>query len=245
MADKLTTIATFSTPPEASMAKATLEASGIRAYIQGSTTANMLWHVGSALGGVELQVSSADFSQAMKCLGLDDSSNSEKSIDAWTCRSCGEGVDAGFEVCWNCGTAFDENPQFEKSDDLLNLIEDDESAITCPMCGKGILQETEECQNCGERFDGQSFDDPAELDAEGELSEEARLTREALLRAYRASFYSLVLCPPLMTIYSVYLLAEYNRLRLEYGFPTEWRAKIAVGVNLLSLVFPFTMYWVY
>jgi hypothetical protein len=24
--------------------------------------------------------------------------------EAWRCQVCGEGIDAGFEICWNCGS---------------------------------------------------------------------------------------------------------------------------------------------
>ncbi len=37
----------------------------------------------------------------------------------WTCPKCGSKVDAGFDVCWNCGTSRDgtEDPTFLPADD--------------------------------------------------------------------------------------------------------------------------------
>lgn len=52
----LVTIATFPTSHEAGIARAALEASGIEAFVNEAATNTTLSHVGSALGGVKLQV---------------------------------------------------------------------------------------------------------------------------------------------------------------------------------------------
>jgi len=47
---------------------------------------------------------------------------------SWTCSKCGETVDAGFLVCWSCGTSIDgvEDPSFVVVDE--SAPGDDESA---------------------------------------------------------------------------------------------------------------------
>jgi hypothetical protein len=45
---------------------------------------------------------------------------------SWTCSKCGEAVDAGFQVCWSCGTSIEgvEDPSFVSADKMA--IGDDE-----------------------------------------------------------------------------------------------------------------------
>lgn len=240
---ELTTIATFANPAEASPVRTTLEENGIRTYLQGETTADVLGHVGTAIGGVQLQVASTDVAKALERLGWSETSPPETPIAAWTCGSCGEKVDAGFEVCWNCGAAFDEpaRPRDEQPEPPI----DEEQAIVCPMCGEKLPSDTEECRHCGERLDGVSYDDPLELDDEGNESEELRRTREVLGRAYRSAIYGLFMCPPLVTVYAALLLAEYNTLRAEYNLPVEWRARVAMFVNILALCYPVALVFIY
>jgi hypothetical protein len=49
----------------------------------------------------------------------------------WTCSKCGETVDAGFLVCWSCGTSIDgvEDSSFVSADETV-LGDDESPAIT-------------------------------------------------------------------------------------------------------------------
>jgi hypothetical protein len=40
---------------------------------------------------------------------------------SWTCSKCGETVDAGFLVCWSCGTSIEgvEDPSFVRADESV------------------------------------------------------------------------------------------------------------------------------
>jgi hypothetical protein len=42
----------------------------------------------------------------------------QSDIQPWTCSKCGESVDAGFLVCWSCGTSIEgvEDPSFVRED---------------------------------------------------------------------------------------------------------------------------------
>jgi hypothetical protein len=49
--------------------------------------------------------------------------------ESWTCAKCGEPVDAGFLVCWSCGTSIDgvEDPSFIRADE--EAADGDESQV--------------------------------------------------------------------------------------------------------------------
>lgn len=64
MPDHLVTIATFTTPAEASIARNALEAAGIRAVLSDEVTVDMAWYLATALHGIKLQVAGADVQRA-------------------------------------------------------------------------------------------------------------------------------------------------------------------------------------
>ncbi len=63
MDQPLTTVATFSTPLEAELARNRLEEQGIVAFVADAEAAG-LWHLGGAFGSVKLQVAESDASAA-------------------------------------------------------------------------------------------------------------------------------------------------------------------------------------
>jgi len=87
----LTTIASYSFPYEAQIAKARLDSEGIPAFIADELTINMQWLYSNALGGVRLQVSEQFAEQALEILAQDHSDELEQlqGIDAIHCKSCG------------------------------------------------------------------------------------------------------------------------------------------------------------
>ena len=98
----LVTIATFATSHEAGIARAELEASGIEAFVNDAASNITLSHIGTALGGVKLQVNQQDAARAREELkSLDEVSD----IPEWICSECNSEVDAGFQTCWSCGNA--------------------------------------------------------------------------------------------------------------------------------------------
>lgn len=101
----LVTITTYANPQEAAVARAALAEEGIAAYAIGEEAVNVMWYVGSALGGVRLQVATTDQQRAHDVLRQIEEAS--QPIPAWVCPSCGAEVDEGFAVCWSCGTAAD------------------------------------------------------------------------------------------------------------------------------------------
>ncbi len=95
-------IATFHNPMDAHVAQGLLEAEGLPSYIEGEHANLALSYVGSAVGGVRLLVSAAHRQLALEVL---ERAEENKTTGAeWMCGKCCETVDAGFDVCWSCGS---------------------------------------------------------------------------------------------------------------------------------------------
>ena len=107
-AEDLVTIAKYGNPQEASLLKAVLEDQGIRCYLIGSQSSDMLSIVGTAVGGVQLQVTEHDAEHALSLLRELEDSKESRAHHAWVCSQCGEQVDGGFEICWSCGASIEE-----------------------------------------------------------------------------------------------------------------------------------------
>jgi hypothetical protein len=89
--DTLVTIATYSMPHEAHIARASLEAADIYAFIANEHTIGMQWFYSNALGGVRLMVAKSDVETALGILGTDFSEelNNEIPIEETICPICG------------------------------------------------------------------------------------------------------------------------------------------------------------
>ena len=98
--ERLVTVMTFGTPQEAAIAQGFLKNHGIESYVQGGEMATALFHVGTALGGVQLQVAESQAERSRHFLHTEFSAGGP--VEAWICSKCGEDVDAGYEICWSC-----------------------------------------------------------------------------------------------------------------------------------------------
>ena len=87
------TVATFSFPHEAHIAKLKLDAKGIPAFVADEHTINMQWLYSSAIGGVKLQVPAPFVEQATQAWAEDFSdlfdSDEENDRDQLSCPACG------------------------------------------------------------------------------------------------------------------------------------------------------------
>lgn len=95
----LKTVATFSFPHEAHIARAKLESEGIPALVADEHTINMQWLYSNAMGGVRLQVPASAAEQAKEVLAQDYSEDliAEVGDDPYVCPSCGS-PDVAFYV---------------------------------------------------------------------------------------------------------------------------------------------------
>lgn len=119
MPENLKTVATYSTPIEAEMARNRLEASGIQAFLAGDQTVGWLWHLGTAMPGVKVLVAGSDLQRAREVLeSVREPPDEDRPSQAWTCPKCGAEVDGELETCWACGTTADglEDADFQHAD---------------------------------------------------------------------------------------------------------------------------------
>ena len=88
----LVTAGTFSFPHEAEIARSTLEAEGITAYVADAHTINMQWLYSNAMGGVRVQVHLQNLEAAKEILNTDYSSLVESEVgenEKRECSKCG------------------------------------------------------------------------------------------------------------------------------------------------------------
>lgn len=110
--DKLVVLAAFDNPIDAHTFKNVLEQNGIDASVNNETTTAIF---GLTIAGpssafsieVVIRKSDAEAGLAVKERFLSSLPNDSSPIPEWACK-CGETVDAGFEVCWNCEAGYDE-----------------------------------------------------------------------------------------------------------------------------------------
>lgn len=111
------TIARFTMEHEARVAAEELESAGITAYLADTESGTTFGtYVGTAFGGVRLQVAGEDAQRAGEILGEEAEADS---VD-WTCPHCSTEVDAGFGLCWNCGAEQDRSDSSEVKDENLD-----------------------------------------------------------------------------------------------------------------------------
>jgi len=126
------TVARYSFPYEASIARAMLEAEGIDARIADEHTINMQWLYSDALGGIRLQVPAHYVDWATELLGEDFSEQVE--------QEAGSSTESHLR-CPECG-----------SDDLVpHTLGRKPAFMVFALLGFPLFfyRHTERCQNCG------------------------------------------------------------------------------------------------
>ena len=93
-------VKSFTSEIEAQFALNHLASLGIAGVIETDDCGGMRPHLDLSVG-VALLVPDSELKPAQEALA-------EPAIDvnakAWTCPSCGENIEAGFDICWKCGT---------------------------------------------------------------------------------------------------------------------------------------------
>ena len=179
-------IATFDTAPETHTARVFLEGEGIRAAVTDDVAVTTLWHVGTALGGVKLLVSEKDAESAAQLLAHESNETSgEVPNFGWMCASCKSEVDAGFAVCWNCGTPFYR-----------------------VATAKDVQSDSPAAKDSNLSYHADvAFADSGESDSDV-VGEPNDAFERRISRAWRASVIGIFLCPGLLHLYSVALLLQ-------------------------------------
>jgi len=106
--DEPVTIRSYGSPQDAFLAKNVLADEGIPASVTDDNVTTWLWHIGTALGGTRLHVARRDALRAAEVLRATESHSGAIDGATWKCPHCGAEVDAGFDVCWSCEVAREE-----------------------------------------------------------------------------------------------------------------------------------------
>ena len=109
MAGKLIVLSTFDNSVDAHLFKNELENNGIQASINNETTTAIF---GATIAGsssafwIEVLIMESDANRALEIKNSwnsDSADGDDGGIAEWICK-CGETVDEGFALCWNCGS---------------------------------------------------------------------------------------------------------------------------------------------
>jgi hypothetical protein len=196
MPDKLVAIASHLTAQEAHLAKNSLEAEGIPAFLGDEESDNVLGLVVGFVKGVKLLVADHQAERASEILATLAGSPADAPIDermatTRTCPVCGEAFEPDCDYCPHCGPPADE------------LVKPSES-----------IQESKSAR----------VEDEEDVHSAGD---------DMARRALWASVIGLFICPPLVTIYAMYLI-----LRLCFGeteLRPESRRKVYVAFVFCAL----------
>lgn len=251
MSEDFVTIGSFADVVAAHAARARLEAAGIRAYLVGEEVANSLWHVGSALGGIKLQVAQSDVERVQQLVAEEEGADGDEAGDGrpWRCRPCQEVVDAEFDVCWSCGLprsdVEDENYQAPAAPN------DEEYAKNHPL-------PSEQPTRYGEPAGTENPYASPEVESSGELPAKPLTivdddTEQLVQRAYRSAIIGLLLCPGVLHLYSFGLLlliggrierlTSKSKRRFMLAFVVDMIAIAAVILLLRSELFIYLTNW--
>jgi hypothetical protein len=90
---------------EAQMLKDELENVGVEAVILGDYLSGAAGELPANIWPAVWVVSDRDFARAEQLLAAFNQRNQQRlETGEWRCAQCGEWVDAGFDLCWNCAT---------------------------------------------------------------------------------------------------------------------------------------------
>jgi hypothetical protein len=233
MPEKFVTVASYTQPIEAQLAKGRLEDEGIKVFLTGDLTANTFSGLGGLGGQVQLQVPEADVKRAEEILAacaeeeaLDEDweERVEEEAGVWTCSLCGTPVDDAVAVCPSC-----ETPR--------EAVQNAPPSITLQRRRMAVQEQSEEgIQRRGEVTKEAPL--PAEMpEPEGELDLpklETFLGDDLARRAFRSGLISLAFFP--LGIYTVWLLlrlAFFSEEVSPAGIRKIYGALFLAGLNLV------------
>lgn len=99
MRDGMSIVKSYTNETEAQIALAHLKAEGITAVLEADNCGGMRPHMDLTCG-VHLLVAGLECDKAAALL---QDSVPQPLAEGWTCPSCGESIEPGFDACWKCG----------------------------------------------------------------------------------------------------------------------------------------------
>jgi len=231
--DKLVCTREFWTEIEASSAQALLAENGIESVTQGGQIKTTMSYYGSVIGGVKLMVSETDAPQARALLEATRESLAGSAASApWICPRCRSQVDAGFDVCWNCGTAADvpsPGDSGETDDWGSDSMKTEASHRTGATGVSHEVSPRSERGSSAERGDHASSEVASE--ATDRIEEAAETDDDVALRFVRAALLG-ILCLP-VSLFGLWLFGHVEVGRLS----RKGKWNYFLGTGLLALTF--------
>lgn len=236
------TIAIFNSADEALEAKARLEEAGLPVSLDVDAMAGWSWHDPRTVSLLRFSVPADEADRARELLArwqretaIAPPSGPAQPEESWPCPKCATDVEPFLDVCWACGTTRDgvEDPQFEPAGAAV-----DEPPQAQPgLAGQTLLPATaresgpadvrrrrlEAVRREPDFSAGFGFPAAPDLDA-------------ILLRAWRTSVLGMLFFPPLLTLYSTWLVLKCFVLSDGVRRPGQWRLYLALAVNLVVLL---------
>jgi hypothetical protein len=211
MLDRSVTVATFVDPTEAELVKGRLEGEGIPVLLSGEMSAQVLVGFGQTVGGIRLQVPAEHADRARQILASDQ-----------------------------------EEVIRRKREQGIPLTADGRAAWVCPGCRAHVDQSIEICPACGTVAPAR----PAPLSAgaaeqapgqiEGEDDDEAvsptAVGDRLADRAFRAALLGLIVCPPLLQLWSAWVLWKLARYGSGVSDAVRWKVYVAAVIDALVLI---------
>jgi hypothetical protein len=238
MPEEFMTVARFTLPLDAQMARSCLEAERIPAFVVGETTGGTLPGLGDHLGGFELRVYESDYERAGKALAEflgetpdDELDEAALAGETWTCTACGAEVVISEKVCPACATPTDAIQDRLAITELAatrGLASDeakDEEALRANLPPSGPASPA---TPVGESGSGLDADIEALRTSVGD---------DLAARACRTAIIGLFILPPLLHLYSLWLLARLAMYPGDVSAAGLRKIYAALAIDVLALVF--------
>ncbi|MCA9136562.1 MAG: DUF2007 domain-containing protein [Planctomycetales bacterium] len=215
------TLQIFSNAVEAEILRTRLDAAGIMAVVNGGEVATMLSHIGSAVVRVRVEVAPEDFQRASEVLREDEIERAERT--AWTCSRCDERNEPLFDLCWNCNKVRDDfdvsRPAYEIEP---MVVHESGSFVVADQPARTTASENPYAPVLLSEDHRAFRADPFGLEHDTEIV-------ELVSRVFRGAVIGVLVLPPLMTIYVLYLLI-FRVPAVAYRDPGMFRRLIASWV---------------
>ena len=218
-----------------------LAAAGIQVIVTGTDAATALSMGGAGTDRlVRVEVAKSDYEQAMKLLIEDEARLA--SASPWICSRCDEQNEPAFEVCWGCNKT-------QSDGDKLGRREEPGASTKQDSVNDGTSQTKR--ASLGTTNDSNPFR-PVLIDRDSkDFARTANDNRfvpteeqeETVRRAFLASVAALLLLPPLVSFYSVYILCGLGTQAFKYP-PFRPRLVAAWSINVIVISLG-TVFWVF
>ncbi len=216
---------------EAESIRTRLDAAGILAVINGADVHIAFSYFGTALGGVKLEVAPEDYDRAVQLLEEDASKASI--LGPWICRACKEQNEATFEICWNCKKPRDEDDRQGRGEEQEKQAD---PTVDPATAGQATATIRDSNPYRPVLLESETADLPATAETDSELD-------DAVRRAYVGAIVGTVILPPLLNLYSVWLLF-FSRAWPAHRDP-RYRRRLAItwAFNAVSIALWMSFYW--